>query len=97
MADRGRGFVLLMIVHTFNSPDAFIRHNHHAASNDVLLLIEDGVFCLANPLFAAPPGLLALQDDLDQRGIQPLHTVEPITYGQWVNLVAQALHTLTWS
>jgi|SaaInlStandDraft_1057018.scaffolds.fasta_scaffold72046_3 sulfur relay protein TusB/DsrH len=86
-----------MILHTFNSPEAFARHNQSAAFGDQLLLVEDGVFCLADKAFEAPVGLLALEEDLALRGIMPVHAVNLISYHQWVSLVAQSQHTLTWT
>ena len=77
-----------MILHTFNSPEAFARHNQSAAFGDQLLLVEDGVFCLADK---------ALEEDLALRGIMPVHAVNLISYHQWVSLVAQSQHTLTWT
>ena len=86
-----------MVLHTFNSPEAFASHNQSTAFGDHLLLIEDGVFCLADKAFTPPAGLLALKEDLELRGITPVHTVELISYKQWVSLVVQNQHTLTWT
>ncbi|MGB2238533.1 MAG: DsrH/TusB family sulfur relay protein [Pseudomonadales bacterium] len=86
-----------MILHTFNSPEAFARHSQRAASTDQLLLIEDGVFCLVDPAFSPPAGLLALQEDLELRGITRSQTVNLISYKTWVDLVVQSQHTLSWT
>ena len=86
-----------MILHTFNSPEAFARHSQSTALGDQLLLIEDGVYSLGDKAFEPPGRLRALREDLELRGITPVHAVDLISYKQWVSLVAQSQHTLTWT
>ncbi len=65
---------------------------------DIILLMQDGVLgCQLPNLGNIKNRVLALQDDLDARGIQTNNQhVETINYQEFVNICTQCKSTISW-
>lgn len=90
-----------MILHTVNkSPfgsDCFASCLRSVSNDDVILLLEDGVFCL---LWEALPGnkLYALRDDVVARGLggKVPESITLIEYSDFVQLTCEASAVQSW-
>ncbi|MBT6246903.1 MAG: hypothetical protein HOI43_15900 [Gammaproteobacteria bacterium] len=87
----------MILLHTFNSPEALLKFNHRINKDDNVLFIEDGVYCCIDNLMEFDcRRLMALQQDCDLRGIQPAESVELIGYHDWVQMCTEADNHLSW-
>ena len=86
-----------MILHTFNSIDAYRLHGHRPSAEDLLLLIEDGVLITIQQDLTQDPRIHVLREDLAQRGLPEPSTITCISYSDWVGLTLQSQHCLSWT
>lgn len=67
------------------------------ASNDALLLIENGVLLLASRDVPATGQLFALAPDIKARGLHtPTEQVKPVDYSDMVSLSLAAQRVISW-
>ena len=86
-----------MMLHTFNSSDAFRMHGHRASAEDLILLIEDGVFITTQQDLTEDKRIRVLREDLAQRGLPEPSAITCITYSDWVRLTVESQHCLSWT
>jgi sulfur relay protein TusB/DsrH len=86
-----------MILHTFNSTDAYRLHGHRPSAEDLLLFIEDGVLITIQQDLTQDPRIRVLREDLAQRGLSEPSTIICISYSDWVGLTLQSQHCLSWT
>ena len=64
---------------------------------DIILLMQDGVYSCQSPQLKTNNRILALQDDLDARGIQINgDCIEAISYDDFVTFCTQCKNTISW-
>lgn len=83
-----------MIVHTINKLSALSLCEHLIDGDDVVVLLEEGVYLSAQQL---PGRILALDIDLAARGVTrlPGH-ITSVSYDQFVSLCADADNVCAW-
>ena len=86
-----------MMLHTFNSSDAYRMHGHRASAEDLILLIEDGVFATTQQDLTEDKRIRVLREDLAQRGLPEPSAITCITYSDWVRLTVESQHCLSWT
>ena len=86
-----------MILHTFNSSDAYRLHGHRPSTEDLILLIEDGVFATTQQDLTQDERIRVLRNDLAQRGLPEPSAITCITYSDWVRLTVESQHCLSWT
>jgi len=86
-----------MMLHTFNSSDAYRMHSHRASAEDLILLIEDGVFITTQQDLTEDKRIRVLREDLAQRGLPEPSAITCITYSDWVRLTVESQHCLSWT
>ena len=86
-----------MMLHTFNSSDAYRMHGHRASAEDLILLIEDGVFITTQQDLPEDKRIRVLREDLAQRGLPEPSAITCITYSDWVRLTVESQHCLSWT
>jgi sulfur relay protein TusB/DsrH len=86
-----------MMLHTFNSSDAYRMHGHRASAEDLILLIEDGVFITTQQDLTEDKRIRVLREDLAQRGLPEPSAITCITYSDWVHLTVESQHCLSWT
>ena len=84
-----------MMLHTFNSSDAYRMHSHRASAEDLILLIEDGVFITTQQDLTEDKRIRVLREDLAQRGLPEPSAITCITYSDWVRLTVESQHCLS--
>ncbi|MGK0400684.1 MAG: sulfur relay protein TusB/DsrH, partial [Candidatus Azotimanducaceae bacterium] len=87
----------LMILHTFNSLNAYRLHGHRPSDHDLILLIEDGVFLVGEPNLGRDHRIRVLSEDLDQRGLRAPSAITLISYQDWVRLTTESQHCVSWT
>ena len=86
-----------MMLHTFNSSHAYRMHGHRASAEDLILLIEDGVFITTQQDLTEDKRIRVLREDLAQRGLPEPSAITCITYSDWVRLTIESQHCLSWT
>ena len=86
-----------MMLHTFNSSDAYRLHGHRPGAEDLILLIEDGVFATTQQDLTQDKRIRVLREDLVQRGLPEPTAITCITYSDWVRLTIASQHCLSWT
>jgi sulfur relay protein TusB/DsrH len=86
-----------MMLHTFNSSDAYRLHGHRPGAEDLILLIEDGVFATTQQDLTQDKRIRVLREDLAQRGLPEPSAITCITYSDWVRLTVESQHCLSWT
>ncbi len=86
-----------MILHTFNSPEAYRLHGHRPSVDDLILLIEDAVFVTTQHDLTHDHRVRVLREDLAQRGLPEPNSITCITYPDWVRLTVESQHCLSWT
>ena len=86
-----------MMLHTFNSSDAYRLHGHRPSATDLILLIEDAVFITTQQDLTQDHRIRVLSEDLAQRGLPEPRAITCITYTDWVRLTVESQHCLTWT
>ncbi len=85
-----------MNLHTFNKPSAFERFASYAGTDDVLLLIEDGVYLCLDVDFCQT-GVCVLEADMAARGLSSrFPDIECIDYRRFVQLCTEADTVYNW-
>jgi sulfur relay protein TusB/DsrH len=85
-----------MLLHTFNTPEAFIQHRQRINIEDKVLFIEDGVYSSNQPLDFQCKRVMALAEDCQLRGIVPAESIQLIDYNDWVQLCSEVDNHLSW-
>ena len=82
-------------LHVVSNPDAAEPCLAAAGEDDAVLLVGDGVFAHR---IVARSGIRfgVLQDDTASRGLEPSDQAEVLSYGGWVDWVAEFSKTVTW-
>jgi sulfur relay protein TusB/DsrH len=89
-----------MILHTFNKASALATGAPFVQSNDLVLLIEDGVYALlANDLNLASAHVYALDVDITTRGLSSRidEAIKLVSYQEFVQLCCDANSISNWS
>lgn len=81
-----------MLLHTLNKPQALRLCRDLISSDDVIVLIEDGVYLASGDL---PCRAFAIDIDLAARGIGP-GSAEVINHSRFVELCTQADRVCAW-
>ena len=86
-----------MILHTFNKPACITENLGFVAADDLIVLIEDGVYALLhNTGLADRDSVLVLDVDADARGIGKSDSAQRIGYQDLVELCARADQIKNW-